>query len=277
MSLYKDFILLIPSRWLFRQTILHFRSAGLSQCYPNLTLLEKGLFRLAYYYPKVSIRLSQLNPPDGEFIRSERNVVIPNGIEDTFESTKKLSFDQGKITFLYIGSIRKTKGVVDLIEAGKQLNTSFAGQFEIILAGRFHDLAFQEYVNSQVSAFDFLTYVGEVIGEAKLKLFYRSHVLVFPTYYENESFGLVNIEAAQFEMPVIATDWRANHDLIENEVTGFIVPVNDPTAIANRMQKLIESPESITHLGRAARDTFLRKYTLEIFYKNFDELFKSLT
>lgn len=275
-SLYKDFILLIPSRWLFRQTIFHFRSAGLSECYQQLTLLEKGLFRMAYYHPRISIRLSRLNPPDGEFIKSERNVVIPNGMEDVYDRTKKSSSKQDMTTFLYIGSIRQTKGVVDLIDAGVQLNSSFAGRFEIILVGRFHDLAFKEYVNAQVAAHDFLKYEGEVIGEAKSELFYRSHVLVFPTYYENESFGLVNIEAAQFEMPVIATDWRANRDLIEDGVTGFIVPIKDPTAISKRMQQLIESPDSITRLGRSARNSFLSKHTLEIFYQNFDELFKSL-
>ncbi len=276
-SLYKDFILLIPSRWLFRQTIFHFRSAGLSQCYQHLTLLEKGLFRLAYYHPKISITLSRLNPPDGEFIKSELNVVIPNGIEDNCDPTKKLPSDHGKITFLYIGSIRQTKGVVDLIDAGKQLNSSFAGKFNIILAGRFHDLAFKEYVNSQVAALDFLNYEGEVIGEAKWELFYRSHVLVFPTYYENESFGLVNIEAAQFAMPVIATDWRANRDLIEDGKTGFIIPVNNPGAIAEKMRQLIEDPKSIDRLGKSARDKYLKNYTLEDFYKNFDDLFKSIS
>ena len=117
----------------------------------------------------------------------------------------------------------------------------------------------------------------EVIGKEKWSLFYKSHVLIFPTYYENESFGLVNIEAAQFEIPVIATDWRANSELVIDGDTGFIVPTNNPTAIHQKMKYFIDNPLSIDDMGKAARANFLANYTVDSFYQNFNRLFKSIS
>ena len=55
----------------------------------------------------------------------------------------------------------------------------------------------------------------------KNQIFMESDIFVFPTYYANETFGLVNIEAMQFGLPIFIR--IAISDIVNNNVNGFII------------------------------------------------------
>ena len=67
----------------------------------------------------------------------------------------------------------------------------------------------------------------------------RAHdVLVFPSLFEG--FGLVLTEALSQGLPIISTNHTCAPDLITDGKEGFIVPIRDPDAIADRLTKLSE-------------------------------------
>jgi glycosyltransferase involved in cell wall biosynthesis len=55
-------------------------------------------------------------------------------------------------------------------------------------------------------------------------------------------------------------------EVFEHERSGLLVPPGDPTALAAAMRRLWENPELCSQLGRAARESALRRFTPDIFY-----------
>jgi glycosyltransferase involved in cell wall biosynthesis len=79
----------------------------------------------------------------------------------------------------------------------------------------------------------------------------RCHVHVFPTLLDG--FGRNLIEAMASGLPVITTPHCAGPDLIEDGVTGFIVPIRDADAICDRLAWLYAHPVEAMDMGRRAR------------------------
>jgi glycosyltransferase involved in cell wall biosynthesis len=69
--------------------------------------------------------------------------------------------------------------------------------------------------------------------------------LLFPTYYEGEGFAGTLIDAYSAGVPVIATDWRYNAELI-NQNTGYVYPTGDQQAFIDILHKIVSNPKMIT-------------------------------
>ncbi len=76
-------------------------------------------------------------------------------------------------------------------------------------------------------------------------------VFVFPSLFEG--FGLVLLEALAAGLPIITTPHTAGPDLIQEGVDGFIVPIRDSTAIAERLELLHRDPARRAEMSRQAR------------------------
>jgi glycosyltransferase involved in cell wall biosynthesis len=88
---------------------------------------------------------------------------------------------------------------------------------------------------------------------------YRS---VFGSNHPNsELLGLALLEGMACGRPGIATDVASLPELIEDGVTGFIVPPNDPVAIREKIKWLMDHPSSADKMGAAARRRVLRLFT----------------
>jgi glycosyltransferase involved in cell wall biosynthesis len=78
----------------------------------------------------------------------------------------------------------------------------------------------------------------------------NSDVLVFPSLLEG--MGLVVLEAMACGIPAIVTP-NGPGDLVRDGIDGFVVPVRDAHAIADRLERLYRDPELRTQMGRNAR------------------------
>lgn len=72
--------------------------------------------------------------------------------------------------------------------------------------------------------------------------------LLFPSYYEGEGLPGVVVEAMQCGLPVVATQWRALPELVENEVNGLLVPPKSPAALAAAMTRMANDRELYAEL-----------------------------
>ena len=90
------------------------------------------------------------------------------------------------------------------------------------------------------------------IPELDLPDYYRAaDVFILPTRTA-EGFGLVLMEAAASGVPSIATDSGAPREVVDDGVTGILVPPGAPDALAAAITKLYRSPELLAEMGRAA-------------------------
>jgi starch synthase len=69
-----------------------------------------------------------------------------------------------------------------------------------------------------------------------------------------EGFGRNIIEAMASGLPVITTKHSAGPDLIEDGVTGFIVPIRDVDAICERLAWINDHPREAIEMGLRARE-----------------------
>jgi colanic acid/amylovoran biosynthesis glycosyltransferase len=79
---------------------------------------------------------------------------------------------------------------------------------------------------------------------------------------DRESGSIVAKEAAAAQLPVIGTRHGGIPEIVENEVTGFLVPERNVDALADRLVQLIDSPELCREFGRAGRRKMEREYDL---------------
>jgi glycosyltransferase involved in cell wall biosynthesis len=90
----------------------------------------------------------------------------------------------------------------------------------------------------------------------------RCHIVTAPTMY-GEGVPTVLLEAAACGRPVVTTDMPGCREIIEDGVTGLIVPPGDPLALANALEQLISDPIRRGRMGSAARQQVILRFTAQ--------------
>ena len=279
-SIYRDLIILLPTRFLFKKTIFHFHAAGLSEEFSKLNFIEKFVAKLAYNKPDLSISNSRFNPDDGSFFKTKINTFLPYGILDNYRAdTKKIVFKTGgTLNVLFIGILNSTKGegylleaVAKLVKKGYDIKYRFAGVFEKEdyreqFFERIQDLNIEKNVE----------YLEVITGEAKNKAFLQADVFCFPSFFISESLGVVLLEAMQYKLPIISTKWRGIQSIVDDGQNGYLVDIKDAQAIADKLEYYINNPDVIEKFGETGRKLFLEKYHLPVYLKNIEKEFLRL-
>ena len=164
-------------------------------------------------------------------------VEIPYGVEPYQPIKKELS---GKIKFCFAGGLKRTKGVIDLLEAIQELNVDFKDQFEVHFYGRFYSELKNEIYQLKADNTIFHGYVEDIYS-----VYQDKHVYVFPTYFEGSSKTV--FEAMAFGLPVITTV-NSGSQVIDG-VNGFIISMNSPAEIFISMRKYINDKNLILTMG----------------------------
>lgn len=266
----RDAVILIAVRWMFSRTVFHFHAAGLPDLYARLPFPLKGIFRAAYNRPDVAISISTGGLRDARFLRARATRLVPNGIPDV-EVTRPVRGRTDVPTILFLAMVCEEKGVGVVIDACKRLRAADV-PFRCVVAGRASSEDELCGLRDRAAELgDALTFVGPVTGTAKWALFAEADVFCFPTYYASESFGLVVVEAMMAGLPVVASDWRAIPEIVVDGETGFVVPVKDVEATANKLRCLLEDPGLRQTMGRAARERYEENFRVEVFRRRMEE------
>jgi glycosyltransferase involved in cell wall biosynthesis len=274
----RDLVLLCLLRQFFRKTVFHFRAGGVSTVYDDLPFILKWFYEKAYFYPDVAIRLSPFTPNDGSFLKASEEYIVPNGITDHFIATGVHRVEKNIMRLLYVGRMIASKGIETLLKA-LDLLKSRGFICELVLVGEFESFAFRNQMYDLIHQLDLgkeVVFTGTLLGENKYSFYRQSDIFCFPSYFESETFGTVVLEAMQFSLPVVATRWRGVRSLVREGISGYLTPVKDSEAFAEKLEILIGNPDLRLKIGRAGREIYLREYTFDHFRKNMEKVFKSL-
>ena len=201
--------------------------------------------------------------------------VIPPGVDlsrfypiPSDEAKEYIGIPPCERVLLYVGRIEPLKGIDVLIEAiaimrkqGFQVCLSVIGgamEGDPITANgemiRLHALREEHGLT------DMITFLGSR-DQDKLPYYYSAaDAVVVPSHYE--SFGMVALEAMACGTPVVASHVGGLAYLIQNGVTGYTVPVDDPHELAARLQDLI-SDEELRQMMSLQAATFAGQYGWE--------------
>ena len=209
-------------------------------------------------------------PPDRIF-------AVPTGIEPVDLPARQLP-PTDRLTILYLGNLIREKGYRVLLEAAAQMRQS-GSSHRFIFAGQWHDERDAPVVAQWVrdaGLEDQVEFVGPVSGRAKWQLLVDADILAFPTFYPNETMGLVLLEAMQAGLPVVTTRRASIPEIIQDGVNGLLVAEQDPADLAEKLTRLAADPALRRRISAANRQRFADHYTHEQYGARMTGVFTAL-
>lgn len=117
-----------------------------------------------------------------------------------------------------------------------------------------------------------VVYHGRKYGSDKEVFWRDADIFVFPSYYPNECFPLVLLEAMEHGVVCISTREGGIPDIIEDGKTGFIVERRNPEQLAEKIEKLLKEKDLCHQMGLAGRYKFLKEFTIKRFEQRMSEI-----
>jgi glycosyltransferase involved in cell wall biosynthesis len=174
-------------------------------------------------------------------VDSSKLIVTPLGVDlDMFYPRPRA--DDGLFRVLFVGQITQRKGISYLLEAATRAALPDA---ELLLVGTpvGGGRPWEEYPRVRHLPHCRRAHLPSVYASAD--------VYVLPSLVEG--FPLTALEAMASGLPVVVSENTFGSDVVTDGDDGFIVPIRDADAIADRLKFLHASPEDRKRVGLAAR------------------------
>jgi L-malate glycosyltransferase len=171
---------------------------------------------------------------------------------------------------LAMGSFRRRKGFDVLLRAFASM-VAEDPCIHLVMAGAGRE---QIAYTALVGALGLQTrvhFVGIVQGRYKVQLYRHCRFFVCPS--RREPFATVNLEALAAGQPIVATAVGGNLEVVSEGGNGFLVPPDDPEALATRMLTLLKDPALRATMGHRSSD-LARRYDWQVILPQYTAVFE---
>lgn len=103
-----------------------------------------------------------------------------------------------------------------------------------------------------------------------------SDVIISASSSKPEAFGKVAIEAMAMEKPVIATNHGGSLESVVDNITGWLIPPDDPKEMAGALRKVLNNKPLLSQAGRMGRQRVLKHFTSDLMCEKTLSLYKSM-
>lgn len=137
---------------------------------------------------------------------------------------KKRKNKEHTIRIGYLGRLSNEKGIEYLIEASKKLLINEVDH-KITIAGDTEDIRFRKYINKIIKKSKFnnkINFIGKLNEVQKKDFFHNIDIFVLPSVNSFEAFGIVQLEAMSYGIPVIASNIAGVRTIIQKTKNGFL-------------------------------------------------------
>lgn len=169
----------------------------------------------------------------------------------------------------------KEKGIIELIDAAEKLRKDYEKKLEFWLCGRLAvnaDAISKEELESRCDG-KYIQWLGfQKDMESVLE---RCHIIAFPSYYR-EGVPKSLIDACAVGRPIVTTSSIGCKDVVDDGVNGFLIPIKNSDALAEKLQILAGDKELRIKMGKAAREKAEREFSLERVVQKHLEIYQSL-
>lgn len=265
---YKDTLLVLLAKLFGKKIIVHFHNKGVKT--RQDFFIDNHLYKLVFKKSKVILLAPQLFNDIEKYVQQEQVYYCSNGIPEIDIIGKKNNNGNSEVNILFLSNLIISKGVLVLLQTCKILKERKL-DFHCNIVGGAGDLSEVDVKDriKKLGLDSHVTYLGKKYGEDKTQVYKNSDIFVLPTFYENECFPLVLLEAMQFGLPLVSTCEGGIPGIVDEGEIGYLVKRKDSVNLADRLAGLIMDKPKRELMGHKAKEKYKNEYTLETFEKNF--------
>ena len=221
-------------------------------------MIKEGRFSTSTYYFLKGIFVQGQSMVDSLLESGLDNAVyVPNSKLINHYGEKKPKPDN-KTHFVFLSRVEEYKGCTDIIKSVDALNQlGYKGRFDVVFYGKpSGDVEYAKQFKEMVDSHDEVEYKGllNLRDTKNYDELAKYDVMLFPTYWHGEGFPGIVIDAYISSLPIIASDWNLNKDVIEDGQTGWIIPPHDVDALIERMKFVIDHPGEVHRMSIVCRE-----------------------
>lgn len=274
-AFYKDFVVVQYIKRCLKKyspnarIIVHYHNKGVASRQGKF--LDDILYRKFFKGLKVILLANVLYEDVKKYVSKEDVFICPNGILESLQEETVAERHNEIPKILFLSNLIVSKGVIVLLDALKILKERSVRFTCDFVGGETDELnasRFAEEVKSRGLA-GCAFYAGRKYGSEKTPYFENADVFAFPTFYHNETFGLVNLEAMEYKLPVVSTNEGGIPDVVVNGETGLICERNNAESLATALESLLLDKNLRIQYGENGYKKFKSEFTLQSFEKRF--------
>jgi D-inositol-3-phosphate glycosyltransferase len=201
--------------------------------------------------------------------KAEKIAVVPCGVDLSFfhplpqdEAKLTLGLPLQRCVILFVGRIEPLKGIDTLLRAIALIAPEmpcWQDELSVIIVGGAPgagieevnaELARLERLRADLGIEELVTFLGAKDQDKLVYYYSAAEMVVMPSHYE--SFGMVALEAMACGTPVVASKVGGLAFNVQDGHTGFLVPDDDPEALAAKIRLILKDPDLRQRLGAQA-------------------------
>ena len=210
-------------------------------------------------------------------IESSKITVVHNGIDvDRFDGS--IAAHGGDVPALVgtVGHLAPIKGHDVFVRAAAILSARRRGvQFVVIGEDKSPQMSYRKSLESLVVELG-LSEVVAMPGWRDDIPAALSSLTLFVSAARSEPFGLAIVEAMAAGLPVVAAASEGALEIIEDGVSGKLVPADDPEALAQAINDLLDDPHERSRLGRNALLAARERYSLQRMARDTERVYREV-
>jgi D-inositol-3-phosphate glycosyltransferase len=206
---------------------------------------------------------------------TDKIVIIPPGVDTSHfypipmdEAKEYIGVQPCENLCLFVGRIEPLKGIDILIDALAILRQQGIEMCLSIIGGDPNsgeegtsvEMARLQAIREKAGMQDFVAFLGKRNQDTLPYYYSAAEAVIVPSHYE--SFGMVALEAMACGTPVVASQVGGLAFLVQDNVTGFTVPVDEPAALAEKLAILMTDHNLREQMGVQAAE-FAKEYAWE--------------
>ena len=207
-----------------------------------------------------AVYVSETTRRDAERLAGARPSVVARPAGDRFDPNLgddaiATRADRDPFRILFVGTLTPRKGLHTLLDGLARVD----GNWQLTIVGDESDEEYARTVRQRARRLgirESITFEGRIPDRALAERFAESHLLAVPSTYEG--YGIVYLEGMGFGLPALATTAGGASELVTHRENGFLVPPDDPEAIATAVETLLTDRERLREMSLAARRRYER-------------------
>ncbi len=248
--------------------------------FPKKSFLHRYIFNFNLRVADKILSTSQIMAKEIKKYTNKEIIVTPFGIDiNTFKPGNKVDKIKGEFDFI-IGTIKGLEeiyGIEYLIEAYCIVRAKLKDvKIKLLIVG---GGSLEEKINKLIiekKLSDDIILSGKIDYSEIHKYHNLLNIYIALSIFDDESFGVAILEASACGKPVIVSDVGGLPEVVENEITGYVVPVRDVERAAEKIIGLINNEKLRNDLGRAGRERVVKFYNWDTCIQQMITIYKSV-